>query len=375
MKKTSGKPSKQPSSSLGRALYRLLHSVMLTANIGVVLLLLLTGYGHVFNPSKTPLLPLLSYGFPVVALVNLAFVLYWLIRFKGWILISLAAILLTWGAHRAWFPLNTGKETPGERTVKLLTFNVMNLDYVHEPEEGGQHPVVAYIAASDADIVCLQEVGEGFVRNRLKNSKTKKALKAYPYVVSGASEGRYSVVCLSKYPILSKYRIDYESQSNSSFRYDVLIDGDTLTVINNHLESNKLNPKDKDRYTKLITNTETEELTAVAKMLGSKVGYATSIRAAQARAVAAEIAQCPHPVIVCGDFNDVPGSYVYRTISKGLRDVWVEQGRGWGHTFHESLFLFRIDYILHSPAITIVDVELDKVKLSDHFPLTATLTF
>lgn len=374
MKKKAGKPSKQPSSKLGRTIYRLLHSVLLTANIGVVLLLLLTGYGHVFNPSKTPLLSLLSYGFPFVALANLAFVLYWMIRFKGWILISVAGILLTWGAHRAWCPLNLGTEKPVEGTVKVLTFNVMNLDYVKDPADGGQHPVVAYIAESEADIVCLQEVGEGFVRSRLNNKKTQKALKAYPYIVSGASEGRYSVVCLSKYPIVSKHRIDYESLSNSSFRYDILIDGDTLTVINNHLESNKLNPKEKDRYTKLITNTETDELTDVAKMLGSKVGYATSIRAAQARAVAAEIAQCTHPVIVCGDFNDVPGSYVYRTIRKGLYDGWVEQGKGWGHTFHESLFLFRIDYILHSPDVTIVDVGLDKVSISDHYPLTATLT-
>ncbi len=375
MKKPSGKPSKkQPSSSLGRAIYRLLHSVLFTANIGVVLLLLLTGYGHVFDPSKTPLLPLLSYGFPLVALANLVFVLYWLIRFKGWILLSLVGILLTWGAHRAWFPLNTGKETSVEKNVKVLTFNVMNLDFVKDSDGSGLHPVVTYIAESGADIVCMQEVGEGFVRHRLKNKQTKKALKAYPYVVSGASEGRYSVVCLSKYPILSKHRIDYESQSNSSFRYDILVDADTLTVINNHLESNKLNPMEKDRYSKLITNTETEEITHVARMLGSKVGNATSIRAAQARAVADEIKQCTHPVIVCGDFNDVPGSYVYRTISKGLRDVWVEQGRGWGHTFHESFFLFRIDYILHSPDITIVDVGLDKVKISDHYPLTATLT-
>lgn len=375
MKKKSGKPSKQPSSKLGRTLYKLLHSVLFTANIGVVLLLLLTGYGYVFNPSKTPLLSLLGYAFPVVALANLAFVLYWLIRFKGWILISLAGILLTWGSHRAWFPINTGSEEAGERTVKVLTFNVMNLDFVKSPSDGGLHPIVDFMAESDADIICLQEVGEGFVKNRLTNKKTKKALKAYPYVASGASDGRFSVVCLSKYPIISKHRIDYESLSNSSYRYDIKIDGDTLTVINNHLESNKLNPKEKDRYTKLITNTETEELTDVAKMLGSKVGYATSIRAGQARAVAAEIAQCTHPVIVCGDFNDAPGSYVYRTICKGLRDVWVEQGKGWGHTFHESYFLFRIDYILHSPEITIVNVGLDKVKISDHYPLTATLAF
>ncbi|MDP4278508.1 MAG: endonuclease/exonuclease/phosphatase family protein, partial [Bacteroidota bacterium] len=141
----------------------------------------------------------------------------------------------------------------------------------------------------------------------------------------------------------------------------------------NHLESNKLNPKEKDEYTQLITRRESKELTTVAEMLGSKVGNATSIRASQAVVVAKEIRNSPYQVVVCGDFNDVPGSYVYRTISKGMTDCWIDKGSGWGNTFHENLFLFRIDYILHSKNIETVTIKRDKVRISDHYPLLATL--
>jgi len=356
-----------------RAVHRLLHSVLFIINIGVVLLLLITGYAYKLNPEYTPVLSLLCYAFPLVALANLVFIIYWLIRFKIWVLISLFAVLLTYGSYRAWFPLNVGHETSEGKTFNVLSFNVMNLEYHKDLDDEALHPIVEYIQQSDADIVCLQEVGVDFIMNRLKTKKTKKALKAYPYIVTGASQGRYSVVCLSKYPVLSSKRIQYESKSNSSFRYDIKVDDETITVINNHLESNKLNPKEKDQYKQLLTNGESNELTKVAELLGGKVGSATSIRARQAVAVAKEIKTTSNRVIVCGDFNDVPGSYVYRTISKGLTDVWVKEGSGWGYTFHENLFLFRIDYILHSSDIKTIDVKIDKLKISDHYPLMATL--
>ena len=38
-----------------------------------------------------------------------------------------------------------------------------------------------------------------------------------------------------------------------------------------------------------------------------------------------EIDQSPYPVIVCGDLNDVPNSYAYNHIGRGLRNAFVEK--------------------------------------------------
>lgn len=354
-----------------RVTFKILHSVILIVNVGVVVLLVVSGYSYKVKPEQSMLLPLLCYLFPLVALVNFSFLLYWLLRLKIWILISLTGFLLTFGIHKAWFPVNMAEKGIPEKTFSILTYNVKYLEYPYDKDVDEVHPAISYIQQTDADIVCLQEVGDEFFKNTIKNRAVKKALKAYPYVLTGASEGRYSVVCLSKFPVIQYKRIPYISKSNSSFFYDLKIGGDTIRVINNHLESNKLNPEEKDKYTNALKRRESEELTELAEILGSKVGSATSIRGYQAVAVSDMVKSSRHKVIVCGDFNDVPGSFTYRTIRKGLEDSWIENGFGWGNTFHDNLFLFRIDYILHSPEIECINTKIDRVKFSDHYPLSA----
>ncbi|MCX6308053.1 MAG: endonuclease/exonuclease/phosphatase family protein, partial [Bacteroidia bacterium] len=90
-------------------------------------------------------------------------------------------------------------------------------------------------------------------------------------------------------------------------------------------------------------------------------------------AVSKVVHESPYEVLVCGDFNDVPGSYTYRKIRSDILDSWVEKGNGWGHTFHENFFLFRIDYVLHTPGIRCVKANVDHVHYSDHFPVWANL--
>ncbi len=326
-----------------------------------------------FSPEKAIIFSLSGYAYPVLALVNLFFIFYWLFRFRWGLLVSLSAFILTWNVQRAWFPIHFfDKELPEQQSIKLLTFNVMYFDYHKKGTPEGISPVISYIRDSGADMVCLQEAGETFVLHGLKDEKINKALKAYPYRVTGASEGRYSVVCLSKYPVVKWQRIPYPSLSNSSYWYDIRVGNQMIRLINNHLESNKLNPADKDEYAQVITNVETREFSRLAQNLGGKVGAATMTRAVQARAVADAIQASPYPVIACGDFNDVPGSYVYKTIGRGMKDAWVEKGQGWGHTFHDHLFLFRIDYVFHQPSINVLKIQRDKVKISDHYPLIVT---
>jgi hypothetical protein len=78
-------------------------------------------------------------------------------------------------------------------------------------------------------------------------------------------------------------------------------------------------------------------------------------------------------VIICGDFNDTPISYAYSKMKVGLKDAYVSTGFGPGITYHEDLFLFRIDHIFHSPNIKAYQTKVDKVKFSDHYPLRTYL--
>ena len=165
-------------------------------NVVVVILLLLTGYSYLVKPENSILFPFLCYLFPVISLANFFFLFYWLFRFKVWILIPVTGILLTFGVHRAWFPIAfSAKEMP-EKTLSILTYNIQYLEYDFEDNGDNVHPAIRYIQKADADIVCLQEVGD-IVLNKIKNKREyRKALKAYPYITSGSWEGLYSVICL-----------------------------------------------------------------------------------------------------------------------------------------------------------------------------------
>jgi len=96
-------------------------------------------------------------------------------------------------------------------------------------------------------------------------------------------------------------------------------------------------------------------------------------RAEQVDSISAHINNCPHPVIVCGDFNDTPVSYAYRKLTRGLKDAFITTGKGLGNTYLGIFPSFRIDYILHSLDFVPLIFEKVNVELSDHYPIICIL--
>jgi endonuclease/exonuclease/phosphatase family metal-dependent hydrolase len=98
-------------------------------------------------------------------------------------------------------------------------------------------------------------------------------------------------------------------------------------------------------------------------------------RSVQSNSVREEIDKSPYPVIVCGDFNDVPNSYAYCKIGDGLQNAFVEKGLGFGRTFSGISPTLRIDNIFLDKKFTIDQFTRVSKKLSDHFPIIADAYF
>ena len=79
------------------------------------------------------------------------------------------------------------------------------------------------------------------------------------------------------------------------------------------------------------------------------------------------------PLIIAGDFNDTPASYIYQQATDLLSDPYVEQGRGFGTTYHGPYPAFRIDYILHSHDLEALSYKRIPSAISDHYPIVVTL--
>ena len=155
------------------------------------------------------------------------------------------------------------------------------------------------------------------------------------------------LACYSKFPILSARMLDYRSNYNGSMVYENKIGKDTVLLINNHLESNKLTREDKVVYEDMLKDPKAGKVKSGVRQLVNKLAEASAIRSAQARTIAQEIAHSPYPsVIVCGDFNDSPISYAHRVISQDMDDAFTESGCGLGISYNQNKFYFRIDNIL-----------------------------
>lgn len=79
------------------------------------------------------------------------------------------------------------------------------------------------------------------------------------------------------------------------------------------------------------------------------------------------------PVIVAGDLNDWCGSTCLNILmGKDLKDAWWKCGIGFGWTYFGWHLRLRLDHILFSNDIEIVNVKVIDSNISDHKPLVAS---
>ena len=277
-----------------------------------------------------------------------------------------------WSSIWTYCPLGTEKGPDGGEVIKLLTYNTQDIAATRDYDKEQGNPVLNYLRNSDADIICLQEFSPG---GKVKQKEVDQALDVYPYHVRVKGEGGSRLACYSRFPILSANTIDYKTESNASILYRLKVGSDTLVLINNHLESNKLDAHDKSMYNDMLKSPGEENLKNGGKYLFHKLAKVIAVRAPQVDSVAHAIAENrTRYMLVCGDFNDSPISYAHRVIGQGLNDVYAEAASGPGFTYNENHFYFRIDHIFASDGFRILKCQVDRsIKASDHYPVWCLL--
>lgn len=356
---------------------RLATYILLALNLLIIGLLLFSAYSPYINPEVHAIRACMGLAFPVFLFANGCFALFWLIFRWRLMIVPVLAFLICAPQIRTYIPFNLQPSAVPQEAIKVLSYNVMAFGDLMKHD--GENAVLTYFKESNADIVCIQEYMVVAKHKYVTEADVQKAFKAYPYrhiQKVGRDKSSNTVACFSKYPIVSARRIMYDSYSNGSAMYDIAVGEDTITVINNHLESNKLTRSDKEVYVDMIKNPEANKVKEGAIHLIQKLGDAQRIRAQQTDVVAKAVADTPYPyVIVCGDFNDSPISYTHRVISEGLDDAFVSSGNGLGISYNQNGFYFRIDHILTSKNLKAHHCTVDRsIKSSDHYPIWCYIT-
>ena len=143
------------------------------------------------------------------------------------------------------------------------------------------------------------------------------------------------------------------------------------------MQSYSLTANDKAAYRDLTRLRPDEDIHELRNTLLYKLEVAAMRRSKQAHTLARYIEYYGgENVVLCGDFNDVPGCYTLRTLADtGMREVWPEVAFGPTWTYNANRFFFRIDHLMWRGAFRPVDIRRPHVPYSDHYPLVTTFVW
>lgn len=348
------------------ALRRFLIRLTAAGNVVAALMLLGCGLSSRLNPAEYPFAAVLGLCFPLVLALNAAFLVVWIVFCVRYVWLPVVGMAVSWSYIFSYCPLNLSKDVP-EGAIKLLTYNVRSLDAEGVNAEGLS--LWEYLAGSEADIVCLQECG---TRKAAEFDSLMSAM-GYPCIVK--PKNKQSLAVYSRFPLVSVRTVAYESTSNGSLAAEVLYEGDTVLVVNNHLESYKLSVDDKEKYRGIIKEPEGEGTEDAARTIVQKISEASRIRGPQADSVLCFAEGTGREaMIICGDFNESPISYTCHRMGEKLTSAYRQSGRGFGFSYNEKGFYFRIDHVFISDYWRSYGTYIDKTApWSDHYPLITYL--
>lgn len=299
-------------------------------------------------------------------------------------MISLLAIAFCSRPVLNIFPLHLASAFAMEKKVnsmRVMSWNVELFDineYKTHPEK--KIEMMNLVKTYQPDIACFQEMAGGDddkAINYLGDFKRTMNFNGYYYSYDDKLDydqvHHFGIIIFSKFPIINKQTISTPPHDyNSIFQYiDVLVDKDTVRIFNIHLQSLKFTARNLKYLENPGANTDT--VLSQSKNIISKLKTGFLKRSVQSKRVRVEIDRSPYPLIVCGDFNDVPNSFAYCKIGDGLRDAFVEKGLGFGRTFSSISPTLRIDNIFTDKRFTVQQFTRISRRLSDHFPIIADI--
>jgi endonuclease/exonuclease/phosphatase family metal-dependent hydrolase len=353
----------------------------LVAKIASLILYLVTivaAFGGHVSPHLWSVPSMITLFFPYLFIATFVAGVAWLIS-KKYIpaILAGATLMLCYPMSMDATPLSWSKSPKqGDNCFTLMTYNAMGMMDQENPDRENQYlRPLQYLIDSKADVICLQEVYSIPARHKMSdavNNLTDSLYKLYPFIINGSST---DITILSKYPVVAgKLNSD---QLRRCRLYHLRINGERVDILSVHLASYQFSNDDKNIVSDINSvHTAKHSLSEFKHKVSHKLSTAFKARAEEADIIREVADSLKGNVIICGDFNDVPCSWTYRTI-KGddFSDAYSKTGFGPLVTYNSHAFYFHIDQVLYRGDLEALNLIKDNIKSSDHYPLIATFRF
>jgi endonuclease/exonuclease/phosphatase family metal-dependent hydrolase len=352
------------------AVYKYFSFVMLVLTIVMMGFTIFGLFGGMLPPDGNTAKAMLVYVLPFLVIGNVFLLLYWLIRRRWhWALIPLLTTLSCIpyiGTFYQFRSIDTSKTDPACQ-LKVATYNVAM--FSREANGFIAQDILAQMKRQKVDILCMQEYSNTS-GDRLNSDSYKEV---FPYMATGKND----MVIYSKYPIKKNKTILFGQRTNNSAMWaDINVEGKIIRVLNAHLETTGFNRTLRKKAEAERRTASKQERNQLLNAIYSNYTMGMMIRAKQVETIGKELQADAkqYALIVCGDFNDVPYSYVYRQMKGDLVDGFKECGSGWMFTYRSSKSA-RIDYIFHDKTMKGIKYYKQEISYSDHYPVFMELSF
>lgn len=238
----------------------------------------------------------------------------------------------------------------GPRPFRVMTYNLHHGEGVDGRVD--LERVAAVIREQAADLVALQEVDRGVQRTARRDFPAElAALTGLTCVFSNNFSfqgGEYGNAVLSRFPVKrwtnTHLRMLRPGEQRGVLQVVVEVRGRKLVFLSTHLDYRR---------------DDAERLASVAQLREVLAGYAGL------------------PVVVAGDFNDMPDSRTWAAMAEQFDDVWLRAGAGGGFTFPSTGPDRRIDYIWlgQDAPLRPLRAWVPRTEASDHLPLVVELVW
>lgn len=318
----------------------------------------------------------LSLTVPIAFAFNLLFLFFYILSGSWKFLLSLFILIIGYPLLERTLKFSFTKDIPeNEKVISMLSYNVMYMgggvqSFQQNPALRGN--LAADIASISAGIKCIQELYNQPGDKEL--DLIKRISQENPYytymhseIDENSKKGSVGLAVFSKYPILRKEEISWKINNNGLLMVDIKVDQDTIRVFNIQMKSMGI------RVQKALTSNE-ETRNRETKNILAQLKSGFEDRVLQVDELVELIKKSPYPVLLGGDFNELPYGYAYGRVRNLLDNSFEEEGFGFGFTYHKLPSFLRIDNLFFDEEkFKVLKFEtMRQYKLSDHYPIRAT---